>query len=65
MVGVWLFFAALLFVIEPLIVGQSVRRRLATSPEATLARLLWMHRVLLLLSLAAIFAAVGGSHGLF
>jgi len=26
---------------------------------------LWIHRVLLALSLTAIFAAVGGSHGLF
>jgi hypothetical protein len=30
-----------------------------------LARMLWMHRVLLALSLVTIFAAVGGSHGLF
>ena len=65
MFSVWVFFAALLFVIEPLIIGQRVRRRLATSPQTTLARLLWMHRVLLALSLVTIFAAVGGSHGLF
>jgi uncharacterized membrane protein len=65
MIGVWVLFAALLFVIEPLIIGQKIRRRFATSPRATLARLLWMHRVLLALSLVTIFAAVGGSHGLF
>ena len=65
MAGVWLLFAALLFVIEPLIIGRAIRERFALSPEATLARLLRMHRVLLALSLATIFAAVGGSHGLF
>lgn len=65
MVGVWLLFAALLFVIEPLIIGRTIRKRFAMSPAATLARMLWMHRVLLALSLVTIFAAVGGSHGLF
>ncbi|HUL05023.1 MAG TPA: hypothetical protein VLV76_01750 [Candidatus Acidoferrum sp.] len=65
MVGVWLLFAALLFVIEPLVVSRPIHERLADAPQATLALMLWMHRILLTLSLAAIFAAVGGSHGLF
>ena len=65
MVGVWLLFAALLFVVEPLALGRLVRRRAATAPEATLALLLWLHRVMLVLSLCADFAADGGSHGLF
>ena len=65
MAGVWLLFAALLFVIEPLIIGRIIPKGFAVSPEATLARLLRMHRVLLALSLVTIFAAVGGSHGLF
>lgn len=65
MVGVWLLFAALLFVIEPLIIRRTVHRRFTTAPEATLTRMLWMHRVMLALSLLAIFAAIGGSHGLF
>jgi len=65
MTGLWLLFAALLFVIEPLIIGRRVRERFATAPQATLARMLWMHRALLALSLLTIFAAVGGSHGLF
>lgn len=65
MVGVWLLFAALLFVIEPLFIGRLIRERFATSPRAMLARALWMHRVLLALSLVTIIAAVGGSHGLF
>ncbi|HWB49514.1 MAG TPA: hypothetical protein VG651_10420 [Stellaceae bacterium] len=65
MVAVWLVFAALLFVIEPLIISRRIGRRFTVSPEATLTRMLWMHRVLLGLSLVTIFAAVGGSHGLF
>lgn len=65
MVGVWLLFAALLFVIEPLALGRLVRRRAAAAPEATLALMLWLHRGMLILSLAAVSAAVGGSYGLF
>jgi uncharacterized membrane protein len=65
MVGVWLLFAALLFIVEPLIADRLVHRRAVTASEATLAGLLWLHRVLLALSLLAVFAAVGGSYGLF
>jgi len=64
MVGVWLLFAALLFVIEPVIVRHHVQRRAAVAPEATLARMIWLHRLMLALSLLAIFAAVAGSQGL-
>ena len=65
MAGVWLLFAALLFVIEPLIVRRAVHGRAAAAPEPPLTRMLWMHRVMLTLSLLAIFAAVAGAHGLF
>ena len=65
MIGVWLLFAVLLFVVEPLFIGRRIGQRFATSPQATLTRMLWMHRVLLALSMVTIFAAVGGSHGLF
>ena len=65
MVGVWLLFAALLFVVEPLSTRHEGRGRLQSSSEATLRRILWMHRLLLALSLITIFAAVGGAHGLF
>jgi uncharacterized membrane protein len=65
MVGVWLLFAALLFFIEPFLVRQAVHKRAALAPEATLARMLRLHRVMLALSLLATFAAVCGSHGLF
>lgn len=65
MVGVWLLFAGLLFVIEPLVIRRSVHKRAAAAGEALLTRMLWMHRVLLGLSLMATFAAVCGSLGLF
>jgi uncharacterized membrane protein len=65
MVAVWLVFALMLFLIEPLVLGRIVRRRATAAPAATLALLLWAHRVLLGLSLLAILGAVGGSHGLF
>jgi uncharacterized membrane protein len=65
MVGVWLLFAVLLFVVEPLSTRHAVRERLQSPPKTALTRILWMHRLLLALSLIAIFAAVGGAHGLF
>jgi uncharacterized membrane protein len=65
MVLVWLLFAALLFVIEPLVVRHFVHRQAAASPRGTLALMLWLHRIMLGLALAAIFAAVAGSRGLF
>lgn len=65
MVAVWVLFAALLFVIEPLAPHHAFHRRAAASPRAALARITWLHRALLLTSISAIFAAVCGSHGLF
>lgn len=65
MVAVWLLFALMLFVIEPFIFRHVVHEGAEKAPEATLALMLWLHRILLTLSLIAIFAAVGGSQGLF
>jgi uncharacterized membrane protein len=65
MVGVWLLFAALLFVIEPFVVHRARARLAASSPETALLRMIALHRVMLALSLLAIFAAICGSHGFF
>jgi len=65
MVGVWLLFAAQLLVIEPFIPRHAVRKYAVSAPEATLTRMLRLHRAMLVLSLIAVFAAVGGSRGLF
>ncbi len=64
MVGVWVLFATLIFVVEPLVFRRVVHRGAARAPEATLALMLWLHRAMLALSLLVIFVAVGGSHGL-
>lgn len=63
MLMVWLIFAAMLFVIEPLF----LHRRMASSaqPARDFARLGRMHWLLILGSLVAVVGAVGGSHGLF
>lgn len=65
MVGVWAAFAALLFVIEPSIGNRTFHHHAESAPETTLARMRGMHAILLAFSLAAIVAAVAGSHGLF
>lgn len=63
MVAVWLVFALLLYVIEPL----AMHRRMARSPAPgrDFVRLTRMHRLLLAASLVAVGGAVGGVHGLF
>lgn len=63
MIAVWLVFAAMLFVIEPLF----LHRRMAASPDPArdYARMERMHRLLLGASAIAVIGAVGGSHGLF
>ena len=63
MVGVWLMFAVMLFVLEPLY----LHRRMAASPdpERDFDNMYRMHVALLSLSVVALMGAVGGSHGLF
>lgn len=61
MVAVWLAFAAMLFVVEPL----HLHRRMAasTDPARDFARLERLHRVALALSLLTVAGAVAGTHG--
>ncbi len=63
MVAIWLVFAAMLLVIEPLF----LHRRMAASPDPArdFARMERMHRVLLTASVVTLAGAVGGSHGGF
>ncbi len=63
MVGVWLLFSIVLFVAEPLFLDRWFRRRAAADPRAALRLAQRFHWVMLLLSLATIFGAVAGSHG--
>ena len=66
MVGLWLIFALILFVVEPL----SLHRRMAKAiqrPDSgkMFDRMERFHRIMLALSLVIVFGAVAGSHGLW
>ncbi len=63
MLGVWLIFFVMLFVLEPLF----LHRRMLNSqtPAADFRRMERAHRILLAASVIAVIGAVGGSHGLF
>lgn len=63
MVALWAVFALMLFLIEPLHLHRSLAS--STNPEADFRRMMWLHRLLLVISTITIFGAVGGSHGLF
>jgi uncharacterized membrane protein len=63
MVGLWLLFAFILFVAEPLILHRHFRRWAAARPDAALA---WLHRahwLLWALGLVTVLGATAGSHG--
>jgi uncharacterized membrane protein len=64
MVLLWLLFTLMLFVAEPLFLHSWIMARARAAPEATFRLVEWLHRVLLALSLATVFGAVAGSHGL-
>lgn len=63
MVLVWLVFAAILFLLEPLVLHRRFGRAMSDS-EATLRAVHRLHWGLLALSLLTILGAVAGSHGL-
>jgi uncharacterized membrane protein len=66
MVLVWLAFAAMLYVAEPLVVHRRLERAMAEGRSAALFdRMERFHQVMLALSLLAVLGAVGGAHGLF
>lgn len=63
MLLVWLIFATMLLVLEPLF----LHKRMAASPrpEQDFHRMETMHRLLLMASIIATIGAMGGSHGLW
>ena len=63
MVALWLVFAVMLFVIEPLIIHP--RMAASSDPAGDFARMETMHRILLAAAVVTLIGAVGGSHGLF
>jgi uncharacterized membrane protein len=63
MVCVWLLFALMLFVVEPLVLHRRFLEWATAAPDVPFA---WLHRahwVLLVLGLVTIFGAVAGSQG--
>jgi uncharacterized membrane protein len=66
MVLVWLAFAAMLYVAEPLVVHRKLERVIAEGRSAEVFdRMQRFHQLMLVLSLIAVLGAVGGAHGLF
>jgi uncharacterized membrane protein len=63
MLALWLVFALMLFVLEPLVLHRRMARSI--TPQADFVRMMRLHQVLSLLGVATVFGAVGGSHGLF
>jgi uncharacterized membrane protein len=63
MLALWLVFAAVLYIAEPLWLDAWARARAAADEAATLRLIARAHRVLLTLSLAVTGAAVLGAHG--
>jgi hypothetical protein len=54
MVGLWVVFGLMLFIVEPLVVGPRIRRNLENEPHRALARMEALHWLLLALSLVVI-----------
>jgi len=63
MVLVWLLFALMLFVLEPLLLHRRFHEWAEASPDTAFAAALWFHRLMLALSILTILGAVAGSHG--
>jgi uncharacterized membrane protein len=62
MAGLWLFFMAMIFVIEPL-AHRRFERRAQDDPESAFRRLIALHGVLLALAALTALGAVAGAQG--
>ena len=66
MVCLWLVFAAMLFLIEPLVLHRRLEDAANTEQAGpAFTRMERLHRVLLALALITVVGAAGGAHGLF
>ncbi len=61
---VWLIFSVVLFVLEPTFLHRWFREQAALDSDRAFRRLHTMHKLLLAISLAAIFGAITGSRGI-
>jgi uncharacterized membrane protein len=60
---VWLVFTVVLFILEPLVLHRWFHEQAEIDSDRTFALLHNFHKVILAVSLVAIFGAVAGSHG--
>jgi len=60
---VWLVFTVVLFILEPLVLHSWFHEQAKNNSDQTFALLHNFHKVILSVSLVAIFGAVAGSHG--
>ena len=66
MVLLWLVFATMLYVAEPLVVHRRLQQAVAEGRSADVFdRMQRFHQIMLGLSLVTVLGAVGGAHGLF
>ena len=63
MIAVWLVFAALLFVLEPLVLHRRFLERIRREPDRALVTMQRFHWLLLAASLITIAGATAGAHG--
>jgi uncharacterized membrane protein len=63
MLGLWLVFMLIVFVVEPLL-HHRLEAKAQVAPFVVLRRMFFMHIVLLALAAVAAFGAIAGAHGL-
>ena len=63
MVGLWVLFTLMLFVLEPLVLHRWFLERARSDPTGTFRRIRRLHGFLLTASLITVAGAVAGSHG--
>lgn len=62
---IWFIFTLVLFIFEPLFLHRWFLQQAKKDADKTFAKIQTMHKILLTLSLVAVFGAVAGSHGYF
>lgn len=65
MIALWVLFAIMLFVAEPLFLHAWFDARARRDPDGAFRQALRMHRVLSLAAAVTVLGAVAGAHGLF
>ena len=61
---VWVLFTLVLFIFEPLFLHRWFQQQASRDSDGTFRKIHRMHRVLLTLSVVAVFGGVAGAHGL-